>query len=182
MPCSFIWPSDHVLGSAPSMRSSNSVLGSGPYAVRVLWPTLLHGCSLLPLLRVLASAWLPCPAFRPGLKLSGARAVSWPYTRIRSSDRVPGPGSQLSFLPHAPGPGRRIRSSRPHTSSDQLLWAGPQALGAAFGSSTVPEDSRNPNFCVGCFEFITSKISATASKMGNNILFLQFCLAEPVFA
>ena len=28
--------------------------------------------------------------------------------------------------------------------------------------------SRNPNFCVGCFELIISKIFAAASKMGKN--------------
>ena len=31
-----------------------------------------------------------------------------------------------------------------------------------------PKVSRNPSFCVGCFELIISKISAAASKMGKN--------------
>ena len=43
-----------------------------------------------------------------------------------------------------------------------------------------PKDSRNPNFCVGCFELIISK--TTASKFGKNISLLQFFCAEPIFA
>ena len=35
---------------------------------------------------------------------------------------------------------------------------------------TNPKDSRNPNFCVGCFELTISKIFATASKMGEKII------------
>ena len=31
-----------------------------------------------------------------------------------------------------------------------------------------PKASRNPNFCVGCFELIISKIFAAASKIGKN--------------
>ena len=30
-----------------------------------------------------------------------------------------------------------------------------------------PKVLRNPNFCVGCFELLISKISAAASKMGK---------------
>ena len=44
--------------------------------------------------------------------------------------------------------------------------------------------SRNPNFCVGCFELIMSKNCAVASKMGNNgqkLFFLRFFFAEPIF-
>ena len=44
------------------------------------------------------------------------------------------------------------------------------------GYRTNPKDSRNPNFCVGCFELIISENFATASKMGKNILFLRFWL------
>ena len=40
--------------------------------------------------------------------------------------------------------------------------------------------SRNPNFCVGCFELIIIKIFAMASKMGENILFLQKFLRNPI--
>ena len=42
------------------------------------------------------------------------------------------------------------------------------------------KDSRNPNFCVGCFELIISKILATASKMGKKYLFLHFFLRNPL--
>ena len=40
-----------------------------------------------------------------------------------------------------------------------------------------PKDSRNPKFCVGCFELIISKIFAMASKMGKNyfIFAIFFC-------
>ena len=37
-----------------------------------------------------------------------------------------------------------------------------------------PKVSRNPNLCVGCFELITSKNSAAASKMGKNAQKLFF--------
>ena len=46
-----------------------------------------------------------------------------------------------------------------------------------------PKVSRNPNFCVGCFELILSKNSAAASKMGKNgqkLFFLcNFLLRNP---
>ena len=42
---------------------------------------------------------------------------------------------------------------------------------------TNPKDSRNANFCVGCFELIISDVFATTSKMGKKyfILAISFC-------
>ena len=53
-------------------------------------------------------------------------------------------------------------------------------VGSQFGYRTNPKDSRKPNFCIGCFELIISKIFATASKMGKKyLIFLRFFLRNP---
>ena len=45
-----------------------------------------------------------------------------------------------------------------------------------------PKYSRNPNFCVACFELIISKIFATASKMDKKYFVFAILSAEPIFA
>ena len=46
---------------------------------------------------------------------------------------------------------------------------------------TNPEDSRNPKFCVGCFELMISKIFATGAKMGKKYFIFAIFFVEPIF-
>ena len=42
-----------------------------------------------------------------------------------------------------------------------------------------PKVSQNPNFYIGCFELILSKIFATASKMGKKYFIFAIFLRNP---
>ena len=66
-----------------------------------------------------------------------------------------------------------VTHTHTHTHTHTLLSKNPFSTHHACtqnrhsGYRTNPKDSRNPNFRVGCFELIMSKIVATASKMGK---------------
>ena len=61
------------------------------------------------------------------------------------------------------------------TMCSELVWV-------HFAYRPNSKDSRNPNFCVGCFELIISKVFATASKMGKKYFIFAIFFAEPSFA
>ena len=88
-------------------------------------------------------------------------------TRLVAVSRMPGTDAHRAATP----PSRQCCLQRA-----QPLWS---SLMAYRADSKI---SRNPNFCVGCFELIISKKFAAASKMSKNgqkLFFLRFFLRNP---